>query len=259
MKSETLKDRTAQVLESGWFRIALYTLIVLNVIAVIAESVTSVYEANQLLFNTFELVSVAVFTVEYLLRLWSCTSMQEYRKPILGRIIYALTPLAIIDLVAILPFYLPMLFAIDLRFIRILRLFRMFRILKLGRYSRSLKLLITVLRNKREELAITLFALVVLIVLAACLMYFAEEEAQPEVFSSIPDTMWLAVITLTTVGYGDLYPVTIAGKILASVIAMLGIGIFALPAGILSAGFVEETSKSKMESRHCPNCGAKLE
>ena len=259
VKSETLKDRTARLLERGWFRISLYTLIVLNVISVITESVTSVYEANRLLFDTFELVSVAIFSIEYLIRLWACTAKPEYRRPVVGRILYVLSPLAIIDLVAILPFYLPMLFAIDLRFVRILRLFRMFRILKLGRYSKSLRVLLTVLRNKREELAITLFALVVLIVLAACLMYFAEEEAQPEVFTSIPETMWLAVITLTTVGYGDLYPVTIAGKFLAAVIAMLGIGIFALPAGILSAGFVEETSKSKAEPKYCPNCGEKLE
>src|SRR5699024_5399228 len=120
----------------------------------------------------------------------------------------ALQPLQIIDLLAFLPFYLPFI-GLDLRFIRVVRLFRLFRLLKMGRYSHSLTTLINVIRSKKEELFITLFAGLILLVMASSTMYLVEHQAQPDVFSSIPDAMWWGVVTLTTVGYGDVYPVTL--------------------------------------------------
>ena len=248
-----IKSRVFAQLNSTWFRTFIYTLIVINIIAVIIESVHEIYLAWQPFFDGFELFSVIVFSIEYVLRLWVCTVDPRYARPFLGRFLFALTPLAIVDLVAVLPFYLPMIIGADLRFVRILRLFRMLRILKLGRYSRSLQTLVNVLRSKRGELAITVFAIFVLLILASCLMFYAENEAQPEVFPNIPAAMWWGVITLTTVGYGDIYPITVLGKLIASAMAILGIGLFALPAGILGAGFVEEMNRhTKIKDQNPP-------
>jgi voltage-gated potassium channel len=133
----------------------------------------------------------------------------------------------------------------DLRFVRVLRLLRLSRLIKLGRYSDSLKTLGNVFKGKKEELLITAFALAILLILASSLMYFAENEVQPQAFSSIPAAMWWGIATLTTVGYGDIYPVTTLGKLMGSVIAVLGIGMFALPAGILSSGFAEKIKKAE--------------
>ncbi|MCI0486018.1 MAG: ion transporter, partial [Blastocatellia bacterium] len=187
--------------------------------------------------------------------LWSCTTDKSFERPIAGRIRFALTPLALIDLVAILPFYLPMIFALDLRFVRILRLFRVLRLFKMARYSESLKTLGNVLKLKKEELVVSLLVLSILLVFASSLIYYAENESQPEVFSSIPAAMWWGIATLTTVGYGDIYPVTPAGKILGAIIAVLGIGMFALPAGVLASGFAEEIQKRRREKNLCPHCG----
>jgi len=157
-----------------------------------------------------------------------------------------------LSLVAILPFYIPMIIPIDLRFLRVIRLVRIFRIFKLGRYSESLQMLGRILRKKKSELIVTFFVVILLIIISSSLIYEFEREAQPEKFSSIPISMWWAIVTLTTVGYGDVYPVTIIGKILSSVIALLGIGLFALSPGILSSGMVEELQreKSKNESNN---------
>jgi voltage-gated potassium channel len=160
---------------------------------------------------------------------------------------------------AILPFYLPMIITLDLRFIRAVRLFRLVRIFKMGRYSESLRLLENVFKEKKEALLITIFMVFILLVIASSLMYFVENEAQPEVFSSILKAMWWGVATLTTVGYGDIYPVTLIGKILGGAIAILGIGMFALPAGILGSGFVEQIQRTRSKSRVCPHCGKDID
>lgn len=240
------------------FQSALMGLIVLNVVAVMLETVASLSKNNEQLFYAFEVFSVAVFTIEYLLRLWSCTSAPANNHPVYGRIRFAFSILGLVDLLAILPFYLPMLFAFDLRFIRMLRLIRIFRLFKMGRYSKSLKTLNAVVRAKKEDILITLFIGSILLIVASTLVYYFETEAQPEAFPNIPAALWWGVITLTTVGYGDVFPVTIAGKIVGSVIAILGIGMFALPAGILGSGFVEELEKNKQRVRICPHCGEKL-
>jgi len=149
----------------------------------------------------------------------------------------------LIDLLAILPFYLPMIIPLDLRFIRAIRLLRLFRIFKIGRYSKSLNVLKDVIRNKKEELVLIIFVVLIMLVIFSSLMYFVERDVQPEAFASIPHAMWWAIITLTTVGYGDVYPITVLGKILGAMIAFLGIGMFALPAGILGSGLIEAIQK----------------
>jgi len=235
----------------------IFTLIILNVLAVILETVNSLSSRYSGYFRTFEVFSVAVFSVEYILRVWYCTSMEKYSRPLTGRLSYMASPLAVVDLLAILPFYLPMFIKLDLRFLRAIRLFRIFRLLKISRYTDSLAVLVRVVKSKKEELFITAFFGIVMIIIASCLMYLTENEAQPGVFSSIPATMWWCIATLTTVGYGDIYPITPLGKTLGSFIAFLGIGLFALPTGILGAGFVEEIRKDEKEIT-CPYCGKRI-
>ncbi len=237
--------------------IGILALIFLNVIAVVAGSVDSFQEKWGLYLDWFETLSVIVFTVEYVARLWSCTVVAEYRQPVLGRIRLALRPMTLIDLLAILPFYLPFL-GLDLRSIRAIRLLRILRIAKLNRYYSSFVLMRRVAYSKKEELILTSALLSVLLVLSATIMYFCENRVQPDKFSSIPATMWWSVATLTTVGYGDIYPITVAGKICAGIMSILGIGLFALPAGILGAGFVEEIQKPNKVPKTCPHCGREI-
>jgi voltage-gated potassium channel len=198
--------------------------------------------------------------VEYFARLWACTINPAHRRPIVGRIRFALRPMPMVDLIAILPFFLPFL-GFDLRFVRMFRLFRLVRIAKIGRYYSSLRLIRDVLIAKKEELILSTAMLLLLLVVSSCLMYECEHYAQPEAFPDIPSTMWWSVVTLTTVGYGDVYPQTGAGKFFAAVIAILGIGMFALPTGIVGAGFVEEIAQRKESDngeRTCPHCGEEL-
>ncbi len=244
-----------------WF---ILILILLNAVAVILETVKSIDQRFGDYFLAFEIFSVIIFTIEYVTRIWACTSQPEYSHPVWGRIKFIFTPMAIIDLLAILPFYLAFT-TLDLRFIRTLRIFRLLRLMKLMRYSSSISLFGKVLKNRKEELIVTASIVFVLMVLSASFMYFAEHQAQPEAFPDIPTSMWWSIVTLTTVGYGDVFPITTLGRIFAAVIAVLGIGMFALPTGILGASFVEELEKqrlelnAKKEKKKCKHCGELIE
>ncbi|MCI0609203.1 MAG: ion transporter [Anaerolineae bacterium] len=163
----------------------------------------------------------------------------------------------LIDLISFLPFYVPLL-GMDLRIIRVVRLFRFFRLMKMWRYSQSLSMIVNVIKSKKEELSITLFSGAILLIVASSLLYFIEHDAQPDTFSSIPAAMWWGVITLTTVGYGDVYPVTVLGKIIGASIAVLSIGLFALPAGIIASGFASELQDQPAKSQICPHCGKEI-
>lgn len=232
------------------------SLIGLNVLAMVLESIARVKAVAPRAFLVVEYASVGIFTVEYLLRLWSRVEGPGYNGAVRGRLRFAITPMALIDLLAIAPFYLPFT-RMDLRFVRLVRMMRIFRIAKLGRYSRSLQIMQQVMLAKKEQLISTTFILMLLLIIAASLLYFTENGAQPEVFSSIPAALWWAVVTLTTVGYGEIFPVTVLGKVIGSVVAILGIAVFALPTGILGAGFVEELSRDKRATR-CPHCGKEI-
>ena len=261
--SQRLKKKIYEIIEvasidnlsSKMFDIFIMTLISLNVIAVILETVNSLSLRFTFFFNSFELFSVLIFSIEYLLRLWTCTVDRRFSHPVKGRIRFAFTPFALIDLIAIAPFYLPMFFPFNLRTVRALRLFRLFRLLKMGRYSESLYTLQNVIKAKKTELFIALFAIFIMLLIASSFMYFVENEMQPEAFSSIPQAMWWGVAALTTVGYGDVYPLTPAGKLFGAVISILGIGIFALPTGIIASGFIEQIQRKQEKRKICPHCG----
>ncbi|MCP5054548.1 MAG: ion transporter, partial [bacterium] len=192
--------------------------------------------------------SVLIFTLEYAWRIWAAEKRSRFIFSFFG----------VIDLLAILPFYLPALIAVDLRFVRILRLARIFRIFKVARYAKSMRLVGQVLREKKEVLILTLFMTFLLLLVAASLMYEVEHKAQPDKFPDIFSSLWWAVATLTTVGYGDVYPVTAAGKLLSGVIAVLGIGLVALPTGIIGSGFIEILNREKTGPVRCPKCGADI-
>lgn len=239
----------------------LMLLIVANVAAVVIETVDSVYQRYETFFTYFEAFSLGVFSIEYLLRLWVAPMDPRYEGRFRGRLRYALTPMAVIDFLAIAPAFIPLFFAVDLRIIRALRIFRLFRLLKMSRYVESLNSLNDVVRSKKEELLVTTTLIAILLLFSGSLMYLVENEAQPDKFPDIPSALWWGIATLTTVGYGDVFPVTSLGKLLGGAIALLGIGIFALPTGIIASGFAEEIQKRKKASAGpslCPHCGREI-
>lgn len=215
-------------------------LIAANVVAVMLETVDALYARFAGFFDWFEIVSVAIFTVEYAARLWTAVEEDRYQRPITGRLRYATTFFMVIDLLAILPFFLTALgVGLDFRFLRALRLLRVFRLFKMGRYSTAARTFVHVLNERKEKLVIAVSANLVLLVVASSAMYVVEHEVQPDVFPSIPETMWWGVITLTTVGYGDVVPATRLGQLVGAVVAVLGIGMFALPAALIATGFTQ--------------------
>jgi len=217
-------------------------LILLNILAIVLETVESINAEYADIFYYFELISVSVFTVEYILRVWSCIEDKDndYSNPIIGRFKYIMSPMAIIDLLAFLPFYLTAFFAIDLRILRILR---MLRLLKLTRYSPALSVVWAVITKQRRALIAAFFIMLVALLFTSSIIYLFEHKVQPEKFSSIPESMWWGLATLTTVGYGDVTPITNGGKIFAGMAMILAIGLAALPIGVIATGFSNEIQK----------------
>lgn len=256
------KTRVYEILEiappedrvSSFVHSFILALILTNALAVVLESVASISHFFGAAFKWFEVVSVIIFTIEYVFRMWSCTADARYARPLRGRIRFALLPLSLVDLLAIAPFYVPF-FLPDLRVVRLVRLLRIGRILRLGRYSDSLRLVGRVVHEKRQELAAAFTVLIALLLVAATVAYEAEHHAQPEKFSSIPAAMWWAVVTLTTVGYGDVFPVTTLGKLVGALMAILAVGMVALPTAIIGSGFVEALEEKRAEPVRCPKCG----
>ncbi|HEY1613359.1 MAG TPA: cyclic nucleotide-gated ion channel [Rhizomicrobium sp.] len=243
----TVRHRIHTILEAGRssgpiglaFEIFLIVLIVANAVAVSVDSVPQLGAAYRHLFQWFELASVAIFTIEYVLRIWTAPEDPRFAGRRFGdRLRYMLQPYMIIDLLAIAPAYI----ALFMPFadLRILRLFRLFRLLKIARYSPAVSTLIHVLSLERRALFGTLLLLVCIMCLCAEGMYIVEGQVQPHVFGTLPSCMYWAIITLTTVGYGDTFPITAAGRLLAGVTAVLGLGLFALPVGIIASAFVTE-------------------
>jgi voltage-gated potassium channel len=243
---------------------ALLVLIAANVAASVLETEAELAGRAPAFFEWLERVSVIVFSVEYVLRLWSCTADPRFAGAIRGRMRLALTPLALIDLVAIAPFYIELLLPgmLDLRFLRALRLLRLFRLLRSSRIVDAFTMTIRVLQSRRVELAISLAIVIVAMVLAAGAIYVVERGEPGTQFTSIPRAMWWAIVTITTIGYGDMFPMTPGGKVIGGLVAFIGICAVALPVGIVSSGFIEELRRqtaAPADARTCPRCGGALD
>lgn len=239
-------------------------LIALNSLAIVLHSVPEIrtHPAWSQFFIDFEIFSVVVFTIEYGLRVWASVESPEYGDPLGGRFKFMLSAWALVDLFAILPFYLT-LFTADFGLIRILRLLRLVRLFRLTKYSRALHMIKSAVRYTREELIISYAFLLFAMLIASSIIYYIEHPAQPEVFSSIPASIWWGVVTMTTLGYGDIVPVTALGKVFGGFISILGVALFSLPTGILASGFIEQINESKRRERgrkttKCPHCGQEI-
>lgn len=231
------EDRASKLFDSF-----IVTLILLNVVAFAAETVPALEDRYRHWFWAFELFSVAVFTLEYAARLWVAVEMPFLARlsPFAARIRMARRPALVIDLLAFLPFYLSYFLAIDLRMLRILRLLRF---LKLSRYSPAMDTLIRVLSNERRALMGAGLLLMAAVLFAASGMYYIEGASQPDKFGNVPDAAWWAIATLTTVGYGDVTPVTPLGRFFGGFVMIAGLCILALPVAIISTGFAQEVNR----------------
>ena len=262
-----IKSRVFEIIEVGKnlpsriFDVFIIIMIILTLITVIAETF-DIPSFWQDIFNKFEIVSVIVFTVEYILRVWTADLLHPELSPLRARLKYIVSFMAIIDLLAILPFYLPFFIKIDLRALRALRVIRLLRVFKINRYTSALSTIAQVFKNKASQLISSMLVVGLLMIIASILMYNIESAAQPDKFANAFDALWWAIATLTTVGYGDVYPITVAGKILSIIIAILGIGMVAVPTGIITAGFSEVIDKQKSaedNKKYCPYCGHKID
>lgn len=255
MKYRAIKKRVFEIiskaengdLASQIFDWSIMALIALSIISIILESFAGIYQKWHSVFQVFETITVVVFTVEYILRVWTADLLYpESKHP---RLKYVFSFMALIDLLAILPFYLPFISA-DLRFLRMMRLFRLFRLLrvfKLGRYFEALQIIVKVIKTSGPQLIMSVALCVFVMLFSAIIMYTVENPVQPEQFPNVISSLWWAICTLTTVGYGDVYPITHIGRFLASVISLVGIGIIAIPTGIIAAGFNQVISKERKD------------
>jgi voltage-gated potassium channel len=230
-------------------------LIVLNVVAVIAESHFKEGDPELRFFEVFELASLVVFSFEYLARLWTSPEQYPELSPARARIKFAMSFWGLIDLAAVLPGFVSF---IDLRVFRSVRLLRLVRIFKFGRYSRSMRTLGLVFKERLPDLIAALLLLGVLLIIASTLMFYAEHDAQPAIFPHITSALWWGVETLSTLGYGDAIPITPLGRVLGSIVAVFGVGLFALPAGIVASGYSEIRAREAKAPDTCPHCQKSL-
>jgi voltage-gated potassium channel len=213
--------------------------VIISVLAVILESVHAIHYLLSLEFLILDAIAVSIFTIEYCLRLYCCVEEPGYQKAVSGRLKLARSTSSIIDLLAIAPFFLEVFLhhLFDLRFMRV---FRLLRLLKLTRYTGATTSLSKVIVREWPVMAASAFIMLLLVVMTASLGYLFEHEAQPDKFENIPQSIYWAVITLASVGYGDISPVTPAGRAMTIVLAFIGIGIFAIPAALLSSAFSDQ-------------------
>lgn len=229
------------------FSISLMALIIINVLSVMLETVDSLYASYSEIFFAIEIISVSIFILEYLGRVWTATEFEGYESAIYGRLKFVTRPIMIIDLLAIIPIFFTAGVFPDLRSLRVLRVIRILRLLKFERYSESANIFERVLVKRKNELFVAIMAHLVLISLAATLMYEIEHELQPELFSSIPATIWWG-LTVVTRAAATGEPVTILGKFLGGILAVLGVGILGIPSAIIAAGLMHEYHKQDQEN-----------
>ena len=267
MLYKKLKTRTFEIIQKGQdgdkaskvFDNFIIILICINVISIFIETFSISADVSHV-FKLIEIFSVIVFTIEYLLRVWTAPLLYPESSSLKATFKYIFSFMALIDLLAILPFYFPFFIKIDLRILRALRLIRLFRLFKMNRYTSALTTVFTVIKNKASELLSSIFVDFILMLISSVFMYTIESPVQPEVFQNGFSGLWWAVATFTTVGYGDIYPITTAGRILSMIMAVLGIALVAVPTGIISSGFMELNQKKCEDTKHyCPYCGKKID
>lgn len=225
-------------------------LIALSTIGVFASTHYPLGQVPMAL-RCFELVTAAIFCAEYLVRVWcSVEGAPPGRSAVSARLAYALTPVAVVDLVAFLPSLIPTLVVVDLRTLRLVRLMRLLRVLKMSRYSTAVSALTDVIRLEASRLGAVVVAVCVVVVLSASLVFFTERSAQPAAFPHMTSALWWAVATLSTVGYGDVYPITPLGKFIAGTVAVLGVGLFAVPAGIIASAYQHRMQTQQSSTGH---------
>ena len=233
--------------------------IIINLIACIIET----FEVGEFVTNVLlvlETATVVFFTIEYILRIYTAEYLYPRRRRHHAKIKYIFSFWGIIDFLSFFPFYLPFFFPNGIMVFRMFRIMRMARLFNINRTSDALDMVIRALKSKRRQLTSSVFIIIVLLVASSLLMYDIEHEAQPEVFENAFSALWWATSAIFTIGYGDIYPITIAGRIMAIVISILGVGLVAIPTGIIFAGFVEQIEKVKGgRNKYCPHCGERLQ
>ena len=246
-----IQKRTSQLLSKGdiadkpsqYVDMTLFILIILNIAAVCLESVKHIGDEYKLAFNAFEIFSVVIFSIEYLLRVWSAPARNDLgdSPDLIKRMKYIFSFTGLIDFLAIIPSILPYFFGgVDLRWLRVLRLLRL---LKISNYSSALEDFFSAIKADWRSFSAALYLMLIALFLSSALMYIAEHDSQPEKFSSIPETMWWGLITLTTVGYGDVSPVTPLGKIIGAFTAIMGVCTVALLTGIVASAFANQRAQ----------------
>ena len=239
-------------------------LVVTDVFTTIIETLP-LKEQVLLSFHVLEIFTIIVFTVEYILRIWTADLLHSEENPLSARLKYAFTLMMIIDIMSIVPFYLHFIFPIKIDIFRVIRILRIFRLIKINHYVTALAHVMDVLKRKALQLLISTFIIFTLMTVASVLMYTVEHDAQPEVFENALSGLWWAVTTLSTIGYGDIYPVTALGKVLGTIFSLFSIALIAIPTGIISAGFIEEDEDDEeitgnhKDKRFCPYCGENIE
>ncbi|MBQ3657040.1 MAG: ion transporter [Bacteroidales bacterium] len=266
---------------SKFFNYFLMVLIILSVGEMALETDDDIFIPNRNYFRIFDFFTVMVFSAEYIIRILTAHLLPENRGKSRWHGIksYIFSFAGIVDLLSILPFYLDFT-SLDLRVLRMLRLMRFFRVFKITRYNDSMKLVADVIWTKRSEIGVIMGLIVIIMIITSFIMFYAEHSLQPDKFPNVLGCFWWALVTMTTIGYGDVFPITPMGKIIGSLMAFLGIGLVAMPTGIISAGFLEKISEKKREERekkekekekpegnisedgkkhYCPYCGHKLD
>lgn len=251
---KTLKLRIFEIIEkaekgdilSVIFDYFIISLICINSLSVFIETFPISDRTEELLYK-IELFSIIVFSLEYLLRVWTAEILYENISPFKAKIKYIFSFMALIDFFSIIPFYIPFVIKIDLRVLRMLRLIRLLRIVKVNRYTTALYKVLGVVRKKSSELISSIFILFILMLISSILIYYIESPVQPDVYKNALSGLWWSIAIFTSVWLGDIYPITTVGKILCALMAVMGVAIIAVPTGIISSGFVEGSSEDDDE------------
>lgn len=224
------------------YDVTIIALVIINLLATTISTMQGLYNDYKFIFELVDLICISAFCFDYVVRIWSCVSNDKFKGIITGRIRYALTPMAIIDFLSIAPSFFPL-----SGHLKLLRIFRLARILKLSKYCKSFMLIKNALCRKKEMLMSSFVLIFIVLFVLSSIVYYCENPAQPDKFTSIPATLWWGVITLTSVGYSDIYPITLLGKIVTGITALLAIPLVAIPGGIIFSSITEEIKIEEME------------